>query len=160
MLIFWWRLLSLLLTALSLGMSFAHVLEMPVKLRWPPAFWADVTTFHGLYYLFGRIGSVIDVGAVLACAVLAVLVRRRRPAFAFSFTAAILLAIGLGLWFLLVAPMNAIMTGWTPGLSPSAIGTVRSQWEFGHAAVAVAKLVAIVALFLSVLADTRQAPRA
>ncbi|MEN3974454.1 DUF1772 domain-containing protein [Emcibacter sp. SYSU 3D8] len=160
MLIYWWRFLSLLLTSLSLGMSFAHVLEMPVRLRWPATFWADVTTFHGLYDMFGRIGAVIDVSAIGACAILAVLVRARRPAFAFSLTAAIMLAIGLGLWFAQVSPMNAVMADWSTYVGAVAVDPVRQQWEFGHTTVAIAKLLAAAALFLSVLADTRQAPRA
>ncbi|MGE0666683.1 MAG: hypothetical protein AB7O49_09005 [Sphingomonadales bacterium] len=158
--VFWGRLSSLLLASLSLGMSFCHVLEMPVRLRWPPALWADVTTFHGLYYLFGRVGAAIDIGALLACAILAGLVRKRRPAFGLSLTAALMLAGALGLWFVLVSPMNAVMAGWRPGVGSAAVDAVRGQWELGHAVVAVAKLAGVLALFLSVLLDSRQAPGA
>jgi hypothetical protein len=152
--LFWWRFLTLLLTSLSLGLSICHLFEMPVRMRWPAVLWADVTTFHGLYYVFGRIGAGIDIGAVGAAIVLAVLTRKRHPAFGFSLAAALLFAAGLGLWIVLVSPMNAVMATWRPGVTADVIEPVRRGWEFGHAAVAIAKLAGLAALFLAVLADT------
>jgi hypothetical protein len=50
------HLLVLTLAALSLGLSFAHVMEMPPRLSWAPRLWLDATTFGGLYAPSG--GSV------------------------------------------------------------------------------------------------------
>lgn len=152
--LFWWRFLTLLLASLSLGLSICHLFEMPVRMRWPAMLWADVTTFHGLYYVFGRLGAGIDIGAVVALGVLVALTRKRHPAFGFALAAALLFAAGLGLWIALVSPMNAVMATWRPDVTAAAIEPVRRGWEFGHAAVAVAKLAGLAALFVSVLADT------
>ena len=54
------RLFTLLLAALSLGLSFCHLMEMPVRLRWEPELWMQTTNFGGLYFLFGRIGAAVS----------------------------------------------------------------------------------------------------
>lgn len=149
-----WRLLTLLLAALSMALSFCHLMEMPVRLSWPPELWIQTTTFGGLYALFGRVGAVIDVSAVAAAAVLVVLTRSRPLPRRLSAAGALLLAGGLGLWFAVVAPMNAVMAGWVPGPIPDGFDSVRSQWELGHVAIALVKLAALAALLLSVLVET------
>ena len=145
-----------MLTALSLGMSFAHVLEMPPRLRWTPELWMATTNFGGLYWLFGRVGGVIDVGAVAAASVLAYALRRNhrnRPAFRCALSGALLFAAGLGLWAAVVAPANAVMAGWVPATLPVDFAAVRARWEGGHAAVAVAKLAGFASLVLGLLLD-------
>ena len=147
------RLLAVLLAALSLGMSFAHVLEMPPRLRWTRELWMATTNFGGLYWLFGRVGGVIEVGAIAAAFVLAHAMRRERRAFRFALSGALLLAAGLGLWAVLVAPANAVMAGWVPERLPPDFAAVRGRWEGGHAAVAVAKLAGFASLVLGLLLD-------
>jgi hypothetical protein len=147
------RLLAVLLAALSLGMSFAHVLEMPPRLRWAPELWMATTNFGGLYWLFGRVGGVIDVGAIAAAFILAYALRRERRAFRFSLSGALLLAAGLGLWAALVAPANAVMAGWVPATLPADFAAVRDRWEGGHTVVAIAKLAGFASLVLGLLLD-------
>lgn len=90
-----WRLLTLLLAAASMALSFCHLMELPVRLRWEPTLWMSTTNFGGLYYLFGRLGAVIDVAAIVAAAVLVVLARRRPLARRVTALGALLLATGL-----------------------------------------------------------------
>jgi hypothetical protein len=149
-----WRLLTLLLVALSMALSFCHLMEMPVRLSWEPALWMQTTNFGGLYYLFGRIGAVIDVSAILAAAALVFFTRRRRPSFQLTIAGALLMAAGLAVWFGFVAPMNAIMAGWTAGTVPPDFAAVRDQWEYSHATIAVIKIAGLAALLLSVLVET------
>lgn len=60
-----WKFAALLITALSLGPSFAHVLEAPPRLEaWPPQLWIDATVFHGQYVVFGALGAPLDGGAM------------------------------------------------------------------------------------------------
>lgn len=153
-----WRLVTLLLAALSMALSFCHLMEMPVRLSWEPALWMETTNFGGLYYLFGRIGAAIDVSAILATAVLVFMTRHRRLSFALTIAGAVLMAAGLATWFGFVAPMNAIMAGWTAGAVPSDFVEVRNQWEYSHAAIAAIKIGGLAALLLSVLVDTAGHP--
>ena len=125
------RFLSLLLVALTLGMTFCHVMEIPGKLRLGGAAW--LTVQHNLYVAFGILGAVIEVLAILATWVVVFLVRRRRPAFFWTLGAAICVTAGLADWFLLVAPMNAALSGWTPETLPVDWTSYRNQWEVGHA---------------------------
>lgn len=147
------RLLAVLLAALSLGMSFAHVLEMPPRLRWAPELWMATTNFGGLYWLFGRVGGVIDVGAIATAFILTYALRRERRAFRFALSGALLLTAGLGLWAALVAPANAVMAGWVPATLPANFAAVRDRWEGGHATVAIAKLAGFASLVLGLLLD-------
>jgi hypothetical protein len=156
MLLILWRLATLLLAALSMALSFCHLMEMPVRLSWGPALWMQTTNFGGLYYLFGRVGAVIDVSAILASAILVVLVRRRQPSIHFTMAGAALMALGLALWVGFVAPMNAVMATWTPGPIPADFLAVRDQWEYSHAAIALIKIAGLTALLLSVLVETRR----
>lgn len=64
---------SLYLVALTLGLAFAHVLELPGKLRLGGADW--LTVQHNLYVGFGTAGAVVEVAAVLATWLAAYLVR-------------------------------------------------------------------------------------
>ena len=59
------RLLVLFLAALSLGMSFSHLLELPVRRSWDQSLWIATTVHGNLYRMFGPSGpgAWIDVGA-------------------------------------------------------------------------------------------------
>jgi hypothetical protein len=74
------RFVSLLLTALTLGLTFCHVMEIPGKLRLAGAAW--LTVQQNLYVAFGPpLGAWIEVGAILLTWVVVLQVRRRRAAF-------------------------------------------------------------------------------
>jgi hypothetical protein len=118
----------------------------------------QTTNFGGLYYLFGRVGAVIDVSAILAAALLVFFTRHRRPSFQLTIAGALLMAAGLAVWFGFVAPMNAIMAGWTAGTVPPDFAAVRDQWEYSHATIAAIKIAGLIALLLSVLVDTAGHP--
>ncbi|MEZ2128440.1 MULTISPECIES: DUF1772 domain-containing protein [unclassified Sinorhizobium] len=151
------RLLTLLLAALSLALSFCHLMEMPVRLGWQPALWMMVTNFGGLYLIFGTAGAAIDVLAIIASALLAFLVRNRRPSFQLTIAGSAFMAAGLAIWFAFVAPMNAIMATWSPGPIPENFASVRNQWEYSHAIIAMMKFVGMTFLLLSVLVETGSA---
>ena len=154
-----WRLTTLVLAALSMALSFCHVMEMPVRLAWDPLLWMQTTNFGGLYFLFGTLGAAIDVAAILAAFVLVRLVFNRSAGRYFALAGAALMAIGLGTWFAIVAPMNATMANWTPDILPADFEAVRQQWEWGHASIAAIKFAGFTALLLSVLSETRDGAR-
>ncbi|MEP7274488.1 MAG: DUF1772 domain-containing protein, partial [Acidobacteriota bacterium] len=76
-----WRFLTLVLTALLMGMTFAHVLEFPAKMEYSAALYLSI--HRTLYVAFGapNIGAFVEIGTVLATFVLAFLVRHRRRTF-------------------------------------------------------------------------------
>ena len=102
------RFVSLLLVALTLGMTFCHVMEIPGKLRLEGPDW--LTVQHNLYVAFGVVGAAIEVLAILLTWVLVLQVRGRRPAFYWTLGAAGCVTAGLIVWFMLVAPMNAALS--------------------------------------------------
>jgi hypothetical protein len=72
---------AILLAALSLAPSYAHVLEAPPRLmQWSPALWREATVFNGQFRLFALVGGPVDVAAILACGALAATLRQRGAA--------------------------------------------------------------------------------
>ena len=127
---------AVVIAALSLGLSFAHVLEAPPRLNiWPPELWRETTVFNGQFKFFAVLGGPLDVAAVLLFA-----------------AAALFYAVALALWFGLVAPANAIMATWTPGPVPADFHAVQLRWETGHMAMAAAKLIGFVFAALALVA--------
>ena len=81
-----WRLLTIMLTALSLGPALGYLLELPAKMTIEGALWLKVS--QTLYATFGTVGAVFEVGAVVATVVLVMMVWQRRPAFDWTIVAA------------------------------------------------------------------------
>ena len=114
------RLVAILLAALTLGMGFCHLLQLPSRMGWDQYLWVGSTVQGGLYNLFGSIGAVIDVAAVIALALLAYFVREHaRPGFRLAVAAALLFALALILWWVLVYPVNVELAKWVNGPVPS-----------------------------------------
>jgi Domain of unknown function (DUF1772) len=143
-----WRFAALLLTALLMGLTFAHVLEMPVKLRLDGPTWLNLQ--HTLYPYFALIGGPIELLAILASVVLAYL-GRGQPNFPLTLAAAVLLmASFFGLWLGLVSPANARTAEWTAQTLPPDWAVWRARWEWGHAGSFVLQLAAFCLLLVSV----------
>jgi hypothetical protein len=149
---------TLLLAALGLAPGAAHVLEMPIKMQYSPDLYVSVTST--LYALFGSVGAVIQVAAVL-CAFLSTYLMRNTPMFRMTLAGALALALSLVLWGALVAPVNSAWAdAWstTPQSVAGVYAQLRPRWEYGHVAAFVAWLVGYCVLQLSVLRD-RACPR-
>lgn len=155
--IVWSRFGALTLGALSMALSFCHLMELLPRLRWEPSLWMAATVFGGLYALFGSVGALIDIGALIAVAVLTLAVRRR-PGFRAAAAGAALFFGAHALWWAFVFPMNGVLATWRPGVVPADFVSVRNQWEYAHAVIAVVKLAGFMALVLSVLDETRPRP--
>ncbi|WP_445501953.1 DUF1772 domain-containing protein [Microvirga sp. G4-2] len=156
-----WGLVALTLAALSLGPSFAHVLEAPPRLTvWSPELWREATVFNGQFELFALIGGPLDLAAIFTTAVLAFLLRGDKSRFRFALAGALLFALGLAVWFGWVAPANSVLATWQPGPLPENFVTVRNRWETGHMAVAALKLLGFMATALAVTPTARPLPEA
>lgn len=144
--------ICLVLSALSLGPSYAHVLEAPPRLTvWPPELWRDATVLHRQFEWYAWIGAPIDVAAIIAAFTLAFLVRELRPTFWLVIAGAACLAVGLAAWFAIVAPANAVLATWKPGPIPADFDAIRTRWETGHMIVAALKLCGLVLLCMAIV---------
>ena len=154
-----WRFITLLLVALTLGLSFAHTLELPAKLGYDGPLY--VTVQQTLYRWWGPpfVGAFLEPGAVLATAVLAFLMRRRRRrTLALTLAATVLLLLAFpAVFFLAVEPANTAFRQATPQAPPADWMRLRVQWEYGHAARFALRLAAFAALLAS-FTTTEAAP--
>jgi hypothetical protein len=67
MAVFLASIVSLVLAALSLGPSYAHVLEaLPRLTVWPAELWRDATVFHRQFEWYALIGAPVDIAAIIA----------------------------------------------------------------------------------------------
>jgi hypothetical protein len=147
-----WSILTGTVAALSLGPSFAHVLESAQRLaRWPPPLWRETTVFNAQFQLFAVVGAPLDVAAIICPGLLAWMLRNDRPAFWFALAAAVLYAASLAMWFALVKPANDVLATWVPGPIRGNFEAIRLRWETGHMIVAGFKAVGFVSLVAALL---------
>src|SRR5438105_5766895 len=124
------RFLAIYLTALTLALTFSHLLEMPAKMRYGPALYMAVQ--QTLYSRFAAVGAPAEIGAVFFLVVLCIVLRRRGPIFYLVLLATICMAGGLPLWFAFVFPANSQTARWTGLPLPASWTVVRAHWEYGH----------------------------
>jgi hypothetical protein len=149
-----WRFVALVLAALALTMTSAHLLELPQKMQYSPTLYTAVNTT--LYRYFAIVGGTYQVTSIVAAGVLAVLVRRHVPAFQWTVFAAVLLGLAFLSWVLLVAPVNSQIGDAlrsAPQSVPSLWMRLRDRWEYGHATGFVIQLVGFCALVKSLLVE-------
>lgn len=125
---------ALTLTALGLAPGAAHVMELPVKLGYPPEMYAQVTST--LYMWYGIAGGCVQVAALLTVVFLAYRTRHL-PAGRLAAVAAASLLASLLVWGFVVSPVNSAWAEVASSRSSefvSAYSRLRSRWEFGHVA--------------------------
>ncbi|MBS1797438.1 MAG: DUF1772 domain-containing protein [Acidobacteria bacterium] len=149
-----WRFLALMLTAFSLSLSMAHLLEFPRRMLFERELWVRVTVIEGVYALFGSVGAVFEVGAIAATFAVAYLVRRRRAAFYWTLGAGLVLLIALVSWIVFVNPANAELARWLTGPVPADWTKTRDRWEYAHVVNALIKIAGAAALVISVVRET------
>lgn len=148
-----WYAAALLLTALTMGLTFGRALEALPKLRWDAELYLAVQP--NLYYVFGRVGAVTELGAIVSAFVLALLVRRRPRVFGWTLAGALILLLSLAVWVVFIAPANAQTGAWQQaGVAPANWARWRTQWEAAQAASFVLHLLGFAALVRSVLLET------
>ena len=149
-----WRFLTLLLASLGSSFGAAHVLELPPRMQYDPALYTAVTST--LYRWFGIVGAIVQVGALLAGALLTYLVRGR-PSSRWTLAGVLCLLSSLVLWAALVQPVNvawgeALRSG--PEIAQAAYIRLRGRWGYGHVAAFAAWFVGFCLLVRSVLVET------
>jgi hypothetical protein len=110
-----------------------------------------------LYVQWGppNVGGFLEPAAIFATAVLAFLVRKRRPAFRLTLGAALALLLAFpGVFFALVAPANEAFRGAAHAPVPSDWMDQRVRWETGHAIRFALQLLALALMTLSIAFET------
>lgn len=151
-----WRFITLMLTSLSMAMAFCHLLQMPPRMNYDSALW--LTTTQSLFQYFGTVGAFIEGGAWISAILLALFVRKHKPAFRLTaIGAGCLLAAHVAFWWF-IFPINAEIGRWTLDTIPANWTRIRSQWEYTHATRAILQILGLASLLLSVLAETNIRP--
>jgi hypothetical protein len=149
-----WRFITLMLASFSLSLSMTHLLELPQRMRFDQQLWVKVTVFENVYRLFGSVGAVFEITAIVTAIVLVFLVRKRGSTFYWTLGGAILLVLAFVSWIMFIAPMNAEFAKWLTNPIPADWTRYRDQWEYSHAINALIKIMGLSLLVISVLVET------
>jgi hypothetical protein len=150
-----WRFITIVLSALALTMTSAHVLELPQKLTYSAEMYAAVNTT--LYRYFAIIGGPYQIGSMVSAIVLTILVHRS-VTFRWALVGTLLLIAAFVSWLILVLPVNrevAAAVAASPQVVPSRWLQLRDRWEYGHATGFVLHLAGFCALVISIARDTQ-----
>jgi hypothetical protein len=142
---------AILLAALAMGMHLAHVLELGPKLGWDITLYLPVQT--SLYKLFGTIGPVLEIGALIFISMLAYRLRGRERIFKLTALSAGMIVLALVTWILFVLPANGHITQWQVDVFPPDWTRWRDQWQFGQAGIFVLHLIGFSALISSIIGE-------
>ena len=146
------RFVVIMLAALSLSVGIGYLMQLPARMAWDQYLWVGSTVQGGTYALSGPLGVLLQVVTIVALVVLALLLRRHGAGgLAFTIAAAVMFAIGLLIWWVLVYPVNVELAKWVNGPVPDNWADWRSLWEWGQAANGLAQLFGFAALIASVL---------
>ena len=128
---------AVILTALALVPSGAHVLELANKIGLDRE---NYLTVQQIYRGWAWLGGVL-IAAVLANGCAAVVARRRKSAMILAAAASILMCVTLGIFFTWTFPVNQATNNWT--IAPAGWQALRTQWEYSHAASALVTFLAL-----------------
>lgn len=146
------RFVVIMLAALSLAVGISHLLQLPARMAWDQALWVGATAQGGFYALSGPLGVLLQVFTIIALIVLAVLLRRHAVSgLPFTIAAAVMFAVGLLAWWILVYPVNVELAKWVNGPVPDDWADWRALWEWGQAANGLAQFAGFAALIASLL---------
>lgn len=145
---------AILLTAIAMAGGWAHLLELPNKIRLSRA---DYLTVQQIYRGWAFLGIAV-VGALLSAAALAAHQFGTGRPFYLTLGAAVCIALSLVVFFTVTYPANKATQNWR--VLPEGWEDLRRQWEYSHAAGAVLYLTALAMLTLSVIAEPAEAWRA
>jgi hypothetical protein len=128
------RTFTILLVALLTGLAFAHVLELPAKMQYDAAMY--IALQKSLYVQWGppNVGGVLEPAAIVATALMAFFGRNNKRGLwlPLGSLTALLIAFPV-VFFVLVAPANAIFMSTTLLSIPVNWKELRANWELGHA---------------------------
>src|SRR5688572_24422100 len=157
------QVLSLVLVAVGMGLSLAHALEYPGKLRLPKDIYLTVQT---IYYPGFTIGGFFgEFGAIVATFVLLVVTPSGDAIFSLTLSAFVALVIMDIVYWVVLQPVNKVWlqkqkmgvagntffaTGRGNTLRDADWTSLRTRWEYAHIARAALAMFALIALATAV----------
>lgn len=136
--------LAVVLTALALVPTGAHLFELPNKIDLPRDAYLTVQGVYAGWAWFG----MVDLAALIMNVVLAVRLRRQRRAFSFAVIAALCFVVFFTIFFTWTFPANQATANWTT--LPDNWSELRQEWEYSHAVNAAVMFIALLSVTLSV----------
>jgi hypothetical protein len=143
--------LAIMLTALALVPSGAHLAAMANKMAMAQTAYFVAQQVYAGWALFG----IVLFGALAANLAHTIMLRRLSRSFGHAFASFLFVASSLVIFFVWTFPTNQATSNWT--VVPQNWNELRSQWEYSHAANAVATFAALVCV---VIAGLRQSSKA
>ncbi len=140
--IFQW--LALLFTATAIIPAGAHLAELLNKMALDKADYFVVQRIYDGWALFG----IVLFGAIFSLLGYTISLIRHSQPYGFAAAALLLVLANLGIFFMWTFPMNKATDNWT--VSPDNWETLRSQWEYSHAANALVIFAAFICLLIAV----------
>jgi hypothetical protein len=137
--------LALVLTALALVPSGAHLFALPNKISLGAEHYFIAQSIYRGWSLFG----IVLFGALIANLALALLLRGRGAPFFLALFGFFSIALTLVIFFTWTYPANQATNNWT--MIPNDWEQLRRQWEYSHAANAVVTFAAFCSVALSSL---------
>lgn len=139
------QVIAVMLVALCLVPTGAHLLEMPGKMAMgKDAYFANQLIYNG-WALFG----VVEAAAIVATGVLAWSSRGQPMAMGMAAASAGLIVASLAAFFSFTYPGNVATSNWT--VAPDNWEMLRQNWETGHAIEAVLTFLSLLAVTTSVV---------
>lgn len=138
--------LAIVIGALALIPSGAHLAALPNKIGLPQA---DYFVVQGIYSRWALLG-LLWPAAIVANTLLAGLARSQSGPFWLAALAATCFVLMLVIFFLWTQPANQATLNWTT--APENWEALRRQWEYSHAANTVIAFIALCLTTLSALA--------
>jgi hypothetical protein len=139
------QVIAVVLVALCLVPTGAHLLEMPGKMAMgKDAYFATQLIYNG-WALFG----IVEAAAIVATLLVAWIERGQPMAMGFAAASAGLIVASLVAFFSLTYPGNVATSNWT--VAPDNWEALRHNWEVGHATGAVLTFLSLLAATISVV---------
>jgi hypothetical protein len=141
--------IAMLLTALYFVPGGAHVLELANKIDLDQDPYMTVQQIYRGWALLG----LLPIAAIVVNGLAALTMRSQPMPMICAAAAAVLLSLGLAIFFTWTFPVNQITSNWT--VVPANWQTLRVQWEFSHAANALVTFLALCSSIASSLLWSR-----
>jgi hypothetical protein len=146
------RFVSLCCTALALGLTLTHDLEIPGKQQLSGAEWLVVQ--HTFYGGFAIVGGLAQIVGLISTGYLLFLLRQQRTALILTLIATLSFAGMLALFAFGNNPLNQQIATWTPQSLPDNWHQIRDAWDRFHAASSGFAVLAFTVLLMALLRET------
>ncbi|MBI4274535.1 MAG: hypothetical protein HY659_07530 [Rhizobiales bacterium] len=152
-----WQFIAIILAALTAGMGFRHLMDLPARIMWDQSRWLENIVTGGHNRMFGTVGASIVVATCVVMPYLAYRLRHHdRAASRLTAVSAACFILALTLWWAFVVPVNIEMDNWIAGPFPANWMSWRVQWEVMHALTTLIQMIGLGALLKSVVEGAQE----